>query len=142
MTGGSRHRARRAALQALYQWDLTHGAPGDVEAHFIAEHELAGVDLAYFRELIREIPRRHRHLDDQLPSHLDRAFDDVDPVERAILRIGVYELEFHAEIPYRVILDEAVELAKTFGAEHSYRFVNGVLDKVAAQLRSHEAKPA
>lgn len=139
---GPRHRARRAAVQALYQWQLTNGSPEDIEDHFILDHDMHEVDVEYFHYLVREIPSRLHELDDHLLPYLDRPIDDVDPVERAILRIGAYEFEFHPEVPYRVILNEAVELAKTFGAEHGHRYVNAVLDKVSNDLRKDEKKIA
>ena len=136
----SRSRARQAAVQALYQWQLTEQAPEQIESHFISDHELSGVDVEYFHHLIREVPLRLHELDDHLLPNIDRPISEIDPVERAILRIGVYEFEFHPEIPYKVVLNEAVELAKIFGAEHGHKYVNGVLDKVAAKLRSQEIK--
>lgn len=138
MSGGSRNRARQAAVQALYQWQLTQQPPGEIESHFINDHELNGVDLEYFHHLVREVPLHLHELDDHLIPHLDRDIEEVDPVERAILLIGAFELEFHLEIPYRVVLNEAVELAKTFGAEHAYKYINAVLDKVAGHLRAAE----
>ncbi|HEX9626758.1 MAG TPA: transcription antitermination factor NusB [Acidiferrobacterales bacterium] len=138
MASGSRNKARRAAVQALYQWQLTEQPPDQIETHFINDHELSGVDLEYFHELVREIPRHLHELDDHLLPHLDRDIGEVDPVERAILRIGAFEFEFRPEIPYKVVLNEAVELAKTFGAEHGHKYVNAVLDKVAAKLRANE----
>ena len=136
----SRRRARQAAVQALYQWQLTEQSPEQIESHFISDHELNGVDIEYFHHLVLEIPLHQHELDDHLLPYLERTIGEVDPVERAILRIGVFEFEFHPEIPYKVILNEAVELAKTFGAEHGHKFVNGVLDKVAAKLRAVEMK--
>ncbi|MDA8421189.1 MAG: transcription antitermination factor NusB [Pseudomonadota bacterium] len=135
---GGRNRARQAAVQAIYQWQLTEQPPDQIESHFISDHELDGVDLEYFHHLVREVPRHWHQIDDHLGPYLDRTIDEVDPVERAILRIGTFELEFHPEIPYKVVLNEAVELAKMFGAEHGHKFVNAVLDKVAAKLRSNE----
>jgi N utilization substance protein B len=140
MAKGSRHRARMAAIQALYQWDLTEQPPEDIESHFIQEHDLERVDQEYFHEIVRQVPRRRHELEDHFVAHLGREIDAVDPVERAILRLASYELEFHPEIPYKVVINEAVELAKVFGAEHSYRFINGVLDKVVHVLRPHEVK--
>ncbi len=136
---GSRHKARRAAVQALYQWELTGQAPNEIETHFILDHDLNGVDVDYFHHLVREIPLHRHELDDHLLPHLDREVSEVDPVELACLRIGAYEFEFHPEIPYRVVLNEAVELAKTFGAEHGHKYVNAILDKVAQALRPQEA---
>jgi N utilization substance protein B len=135
---GGRHRARRSAVQALYQWQLTQQAPGDIESHFILDHSMENTDVDYFHHLVREIPLHLHELDDHLVPHLDREIAEIDPVERAILRIGAFELEFHPEIPYRVVLNEAVELAKTFGAEHGHKYVNAVLDRVAQTLRAQE----
>jgi N utilization substance protein B len=142
MKKGSRHKAREAAVQALYQWQLTQQAPEQIENHFILDHEMNGVDLEYFHHLVREVPRHLHELDDHIIPHLDRDLAEVDPVERAILRLGAYEFEFQPEIPYKVILNEAVELAKTFGAEHGHKYVNAILDKVAAALRAKEVAAA
>lgn len=135
---GSRHKARRSAVQALYQWQLTRQPPSEIERHFLSDDTLRDADLEYFQHLVREIPARQQALDDHLAAHIDRGIAEIDPVERAILRLGAFELECHPEIPYRVVLNEAVELAKTFGAEHGHRYVNAVLDRVAAQLRAQE----
>jgi len=140
MNKGSRHKARVAAVQALYQWQLTEQPPQDIEDHFILDHEMSEIDIRYFDQLVRGVPLHLHELDDHLMPYLDRDVEEVDPVERAILRVGAYEFEFHPEIPYKVILNEAVELAKTFGAEHGHKFVNAVLDKVAAKLRAEEIR--
>ena len=140
MNRGSRHKARQAAVQALYQWQLTEQPPEEIEEHFILDHEMSGVDLEFFDTLVKQIPLHLHELDDHLAPHLDRDLEDVDPVERAILRLGTYEFEFHPEVPYKVVINEAVELAKTFGSEHGHRFINGVLDKVAAKLRASEVQ--
>lgn len=138
MSKPSRHLSRQAAVQALYQWQLTGQPPGDIEAHFINDHDLKGVDVEYFHELVREVPLHQHELDDHLAPNLDRGIGEVDPVERAILRMGAYELEFRLEIPYKVVINEAVELAKTFGAEHGHKYVNAILDRVALKLRAAE----
>lgn len=140
MKKGSRHKAREVAVQALYQWQLTQQAPEQIESHFILDHEMGGVDVEYFHRLVREIPSHLHELDDHITPHLDREMAEVDPVERAILRLGTYEFEFQPEIPYKVILNEAVELAKTFGGEHGHKYVNAILDKVAAALRAREVQ--
>lgn len=140
MSKGSRHKARVAAVQALYQWQLTEQPPQDIEDHFILDHEMSEIDIRYFDQLVRGVPLHLHELDDHLTPYLDRDVEEVDPVERAILRVGAYEFEFHPEIPYKVVLNEAVELAKTFGAEHGHKFVNAVLDKVAAKLRAEEIR--
>jgi N utilization substance protein B len=131
MAKPSRHMARLAAVQALYQWQLTEQAPADIETHFISDHELKGVDIEYFHHLVREVPLHQHELDDHLTPHLGRTIDEVDPVERAILRIGAFELEFQLEIPYKAVINEAVELAKSYGGTDGYKYVNGVL--VASQ---------
>lgn len=135
MTGGSRHAARQAAVQALYQWDLTEQDPSDIEAHFIQQHDLEGTDRGYFHTLICEVPLYRQEIQANLEPCLDREFDSIDPVERVILRIGAYELEYQRDVPTKVIINEAVELAKTFGADYGYKFVNGVLDRLAEKLR-------
>lgn len=138
---GNRHLARQAAVQALYQWDLTEQAPEAILEHFIQQHDTAEIDEDYFQLLVREIPLYHRELEAHIIPMLDRDLEDVDPVERAILRIGAYELEYRTDVPRNVVINESVELAKTFGAELSYKFINGVLDKVAAELRAPD-RPA
>lgn len=125
-----RTRARRRALQALYQWQLTGQAPGDIERQFLEEYRLGRMELDYFSELLHQIPARAAELDAAFDRYLDRPASTLDPVEKAILRLGTYELVARMEVPYRVIIDEAVELAKAFGAEQSHRYINGVLDRV------------
>ncbi|MGD8742169.1 MAG: transcription antitermination factor NusB [Granulosicoccaceae bacterium] len=134
----SRSLARRNAVQAIYQWQLTGQDTAEVEGQFLAEHDMGKVDVAYFRELLREVPLHLHELDDHILPHINRSIDEIDPVERAILRLACYELEFRLDVPYRAIINEAIELAKTFGAEHGHKFVNGVLDKVAQKLRKME----
>jgi N utilization substance protein B len=132
---GSRHLARCSAVQALYQWDLTGQEPVEIESHFISDHDFSGVDMDYFRRLIRNVPEHCQEIDDNLSAHVDRALARIDPVERAILRLGVYELRHEPTVPVRAVLDEAVELARIFGTEQGYRFVNGVLDRIADDVR-------
>lgn len=138
MSKGSRHLARQAAVQALYQWQLTGQSPEDIENHYVLDHDMGDIDVAYFDQLVKQIPLHVHELEDYLTPYLDWDIEEVDPVERAVLRLGVYELEFCTDVPVKVVLDEAVELAKTFGAEHGHKFINGVLDKAAAKIRSGE----
>lgn len=135
-----RSKARRCALQALYQWQIAGQNLNDIESQFLAEQDLTGADQPYFSELLRGVPRQLDELDARYRGFLDRGIEELDPVELAILRIGVYELMNHLEIPYRVIINEAVQLAKTFGAEQSHRYINGVLDKAAREQRAAEIK--
>jgi N utilization substance protein B len=134
-----RSRSRSLAIQALYQWQIAGQDVGSIISHFMLEQDAKKFDTDYFSELVRGVPARLRDLDKALEPCVDRALESVDPVERAILRLGAYELIEHPEIPYRVVINEAVELAKTFGAEQGHRYVNGVLDKAARALRPLEA---
>ncbi len=133
-----RQLARQRAVQALYSWQLTDGDPRDIDAAFRIENDMDGVDVDYFRELLREIPRLREELDGHITPLLPRPMDEVDPVERAILRLGAYELKCRLDVPYRVAINEGVELAKLFGAEQGHRFVNGILDGMARELRGME----
>ena len=135
MADGSRHLARKTAIQALYQWDLTGQSPKDIEHNFISDHNFEGVDMEYFHHLLNNVPLYKQEIDSRLNPHIDRLIDRVDPVEKAILRVGAYELEYELTIPANVVLDEAIELCKMFGAEHGFKFVNGVLDKLVPELR-------
>ena len=136
----ARSLARERAMQALYQWQLTGQPPGDIEKQFMDEQEMKGVDKKFFGELLREIPQRQEELDTHCADVLDRPLAQVDPVEQAILRIGIYELQQRIDIPYRVVINEMVELAKQFGADQGHKFINGTLDKLAKKLRSVEVK--
>ncbi|APZ44192.1 transcription antitermination factor NusB [Acidihalobacter ferrooxydans] len=137
-----RHAARRVALQALYQWQMTGDSPKDILTQFREERPLKGADLDYFRELTLGVPERVAELDAAVEPFLDRALALVDPVERAVLRLATYELIERLDVPYRVVLNEAVDLAKVFGAEQGHRFVNGVLDKAVRRLREAEIAAA
>ncbi|MCF6210386.1 MAG: transcription antitermination factor NusB [Gammaproteobacteria bacterium] len=134
----ARQLARQCAVQALYSWQLTDGDPFDIDAAFRIENDMDGVDVDYFRELLREIPRLREELDGHIIPLLTRPLAEVDPVERAILRLGAYELKCRLDVPYRVAINEGVELAKRFGAEQGHRFVNGILDGMARELRGTE----
>lgn len=146
--------ARQVALQALYQWQMAGQDLGDIEAQFLGQGELpqsleeedrdadpGPFDVRLFRDLLHGVPAQLNRLDELLAPLLGRPINQLDPVERAVLRIGVYELREHLDVPYRVIIDEAVELAKRFGAEQGHRYVNGVLDKLAQSLRPLECVP-
>jgi len=104
----------------------------------VVDQQMRNVDEAYFRELSHAVVEHAEELDTKISRYISRAYEEIDPVEKAVLRLGAYELQFKPEIPYRVVINEAVELAKTFGAEASHKFVNGVMDKLAAELRGIE----
>lgn len=138
MGANPRSLARSRALQALYQWQMTDQSVSDIEAQFLVEQDMEGVDTAYFSALLHEVPANLHALDGHIKPFLDRAMESVDPVERAVLRLGACELALHPETPYRVVINEAVELAKIFGAEAGHKYINGVLDKVGRSLRPAE----
>ncbi|MDX1432573.1 MAG: transcription antitermination factor NusB [Gammaproteobacteria bacterium] len=135
----SRSRARRAAVQALYQWQMTGMEADEIAAQFEAEKSLRDADLDYFLELLRGVPRTVVSLDEQLQPVLDRPVAQLDCVERAILRMGAYELANRRDVPWRVVINEAVDLARTFGAEQSHRYINGILDVLARRTRADAA---
>jgi N utilization substance protein B len=136
---GARRRARRLLLQALYQRALTRDGPQALLDQFSADPDLARADAAYFRELLSAIPPCEARLDELIQSCADRPLVRLDPVEHAILRIGMYELEQRREIPYRVVVTEALELCHRYGAAEGHKFVNAVLDRAARTLRPGEA---
>ncbi len=136
----ARSLARHKAVQALYQWQVSRQDMNEIDAQFSEEQDMRKVDIAYFQELLHQVPKRLEELDAQIAPALDRTLAEVDPVERAILRIGAYELQFRPDVPYRVVINEAVELAKVFGGEQGYKYVNSVLDRVARNLRVTEMK--
>jgi N utilization substance protein B len=130
--------ARRYAMQALYQWQMTGHDLTSLTEQFLADQDMRKTDIAYFQELLQQILGQLDRIDEILMPFLDRPPDQVDPVERAILRIAAYELAYRLDIPYRVVINEGVEMAKKFGAEQGHRFINGVLDKIAHKVRAIE----
>jgi len=138
MSALSRRNSRRAALQALYQWDIG-GRQRTVESQFVTEFwqpQHSDFDRPYFEKLIAEIGQCFEELDVQLQVFVERKIAVIDPIERAILRIACYELCYKPAIPHKVILNEAIELAKTYGDPEGYKFINGVLDKLAHTVRA------
>ena len=141
MAGSSnvaRIRARRSAVQALYQWHLAGGAAEGIISEFLREREIERMDLQYFSTLVRDVTAREPELREQLARHVDRPWERVGPVERSILLLGAYELAHCPHIPWRAVVNEGIELCKMFGADEAHRFVNGVLDKLARELRKVE----
>ena len=133
-----RTRARRLAMQGLYEWQVAQNSAKDIETQFLIEKETKNVDTAYFRELLSKVVTHVDELDDYIKPLLDRSLEEVDPVECAILRLGAYELAKRPDVPYKVVINEAVELAKVFGADLGHKFINGIMDKMAARLRLEE----
>lgn len=135
-----RSQARRFAVQAIYQWQVTGQDVRDIVDQFLVAQDPQKFDVGYFRQLISGVASHCSALDQALSPCLDRTLERVDPVERAVLRLGAYELAQCPEVPYRVVINEAVELAKVFGAEKGHRYVNGVLDELAKVARPHEIR--
>jgi len=130
-----RKRARRYALQALYGWIFSQNATGEIEAFVFEEHRESIFDKEYFSVLLHNIPKQIHELDAIMAPYLSRPLEDLGPIELTILRIAVYELKERLDIPYKVVINEGLELAKAFASPDSYKFVNGVLDKVAKVIR-------
>lgn len=133
MKPSERRKARRLAVQAIYSWQLSGNNIADVEHEFLTEQSLDGVDVAYFRELFAGVATKKAQLDELVIPYLDRPIDEVSPVEKAIVRLASYELTFRKDVPFKVAINEAIELAKAFGADDSHKFVNGLLDKLVAR---------
>ena len=133
-----RHRARELALQGVYQWRLTGGEGAQIEKQIREEKGLGRYDTEFFGNLLCGVLAQHADLEAAVTPHLDRTLAELSPIEFSVLLLGAYELAQHPEIPYRVVINEAVELAKTFGGTDGHKFVNGVLDKLAAQVRAVE----
>jgi N utilization substance protein B len=134
----ARTNARKAAVQALYQWQMTGQSLSDIGRQFLEEDRLKDTQKTYFYELFEGVPKNLDDIDLTLAEFVDRPVDKIDPVERAILRIGVYELLHRLDMPFRVVLNEGINLAKCFGADGSHKYVNGILDKVAQKKRMVE----
>lgn len=134
----ARSRARRRALQALYAWQLSGSHMNAVIDQFRHEQDMEIADLEYFEDLLHGVEKHVDELDAALRPHIDREVAQVDPIERAALRLATYELKFRPDVPYRVVINEAIEVTKRFGADHGHSYVNGVLDKLAAELRAVE----
>ena len=134
----SRRRSRELALQGIYQWRMTGGESVQIEKQICGEKGLGRYDPGFLSQLLNGVLKQHASLEAAVTPHLDRELAELSPIEFSVLLLGAYELTQHPEIPYRVIINEAVELAKTFGGTDGHKFVNGVLDKLAAQVRAVE----
>jgi N utilization substance protein B len=133
-----RHRARELAVQGIYEWRLSGKSAAQIEKATRDEKSLGRYDAEFFGQLLSGAIAQQEFLCTQISPHLDRPMNELSPVEYSVVLLGAYELTQHPEVPYRVIINEAVELAKTFGGSDGHKFVNGVLDKLAAQVRPAE----
>ncbi len=132
--------ARTLLMQAIYQWQIAGQNLNEIEAQFQVDNDFSAVDGQYFSEGLRGIARQVTELDEMFAGYLDRRVAELDPVELAILRLAAWEFSQRIDVPYRVVLNEGIELAKTFGATDGHKYINGVLDKLAARLRQAEIR--
>lgn len=133
-----RRKARHYGLQALYQWTLSGASPSDIEAEFRVDNDFQHTDGEYFNALLCGVIADVEALELVFEPALDRGLDELDPIERNLLRLGTFELRDRIDVPYKVVISEAVALAKKFGATDSHRYINGVLDKISRELRTVE----
>jgi N utilization substance protein B len=141
-TKSARRRSREVALQGLYEWLISGSDPGVVEAHMREQDDFDKIDTAHFDALLHGCIAEAADLDAVLARHVDRKTTELSPVEHGVLMIGAYELKHCIDVPYKVAINEAVELAKSFGGTDGHKYVNGVLDKAAAELRAVEVQAA
>ena len=127
-------------MQGLYQRHFSKTAISDIEAEFMVDNDMSKVDSAFFRDLIRGLHREQAELDRLIEPFLDRSLAEVDPIELAIVRLGAYELKNRIDVPYRVVINEGIELAKRFGGTEGHKFVNSILDKLSGRLRLAETR--
>ena len=138
MKPAARRKARELALQGIYSWQMNGNTIESVELHLATTNDMSKIDLAFCQELLRDTAKKVVELDVAIKPYLGRLPEELDPIEKAILRLATLELTQRIDVPYKVVINEAIELAKSFGAEESHKFVNGVLDKAVKTLRRHE----
>ena len=136
----ARRQARSLAMQALYSWHIAGQPLNEIEAQFRVDNDFTDVDAAYFREILHGVPAHKADIDAALAPCLDITIEELDPVELAVLRLSTWELIKRVDVPYRVVINEGIELAKVYGSTDGHKFVNGVLDKLAPRLREAEVK--
>lgn len=138
MKPSPRRKARELAVQAVYSWQLSKNSVSEIDANFLTDNSARRFDIAYFQQLLHGVTSSVGSIDSAISPHVDRPLDDVDHVEKAILRVAIYELTDCVDVPYKVVINEAIELAKSFAADDSHKFVNGVLDKAVKLIRPQE----
>jgi N utilization substance protein B len=135
MKPAARRKARGLAVQAIYSWQLSQNHVSDIEQQMLLDNDVSKIDVEYFQEIVRGVAAHYKELDVALSPYTERPFEEVDQIEKAVLRLSAYELKYRVDVPYKVAINEGIELAKKFGADDSHRFVNGVLDKAVKDLR-------
>ena len=139
VSAATRSRARHFAMQAIYQWQMVGNPMSIIKAEFHTDNDMSKVDVEYFQELVDGVEREFAEIDEMYSPFLTSTkLKELDPVTRALLRMSSYEFKARIDVPYRVVINESVNLAKKFGAEDSHKFINGVLDKVASKYRATE----
>lgn len=138
MKSSARHKGRKLALQAIYQWQFTSETPSNIIVQFYEKKIPQNVDFEYFTKLLNGVISNQSTIDECMLPFLDRPITDINPVEMAILRLAIYELMSCLDVPYRVVINESLELTKTFGQEEGFKYVNGILDKVSRKVRAAE----
>ncbi|WP_440875574.1 transcription antitermination factor NusB [Thalassotalea sp. PLHSN55] len=138
MKPSPRRKARELAVQAVYSWQLSQNSVSDIETNFLVDNSARRFDIDYFQLLFRGVTSHLSKLDQVIVPFVDRPVEEIDHVEKSILRVAIYELSDCPDVPYRVVINEAIELAKSFAADDSHKFVNGVLDKAVKELRPEE----
>jgi len=133
-----RRKARELTVQAVYSWQISQNSVNDIEVNFITDNSKRRFDIEYFQQLLRGVTNSVAELDLAISPHVDRPLDDIDQVEKAILRVAIFELSDCQDVPYRVVINEAIELAKLFAADDSHKFINGVLDKAVKLIRPQD----
>ena len=136
MKPSPRRKARELAVQAVYSWQLSQNAVNDIETNFLVDNAARRFDIEFFQQLFRGVTSSVNDLDAMISPHVDRPLEDVDHVEKAVLRVAIFELKECLDVPYKVVINEAIELAKSFAADDSHKFVNGVLDKAVKLIRT------
>ena len=135
MKVSARRKAREFAVQAIYSWQLSKNDLSEIETNFLIDNQKRRFDIPYFQLLIRGVGEHLESLDAAISPHVDRPLNEIDQVEKAILRMAIFELSESKDVPYKVIINEAIELAKSFAADDSHKFINGVLDKAVKLIR-------
>jgi|TARA_Y100000991_G_C21771804_1_gene263390 N utilization substance protein B len=134
----ARQKARRLVVQALYSWEIGGIDVSAIESHFLATNDMEKVDTDLFHDILFGVATNWIEIDQTFEPYLDRNREHLDPVSRAVLRLSTFEMLYSIQVPYKVVINEAVNLAKTFGPEDAFKFINGVLDKVAVNSRAIE----
>ena len=134
----ARQKARRLVVQALYSWEIGGIDVSAIESHFLATNDMEKVDTDLFHDILFGVATNWLEIDQTFEPYLDRNREHLDPVSRAVLRLSTFEMLYSIQVPYKVVINEAVNLAKTFGPEDAFKFINGVLDKVAVNSRAIE----